>query len=272
MTHGTELLVEREGAVAHIWLNRPDVRNALTLQMESDFDRILDELESDPEIRVVTLRGKGPVFSSGHDLKEAAADYSKGVSPSGKPGHVPSLLRLWHFKKPIVAAVHGFVGPWPFIMLAHVDFILAAKGTRFSMEHARLGSEPPGGSPLVFHFPPNVWKKLIMMGGWLDAEQALSCGFVQRVVQLDALDAELAAWAQYLARVPPKQLETAKMAVHRQYELMGLAAMELVQNRVVEGGHGSVEDMEWFQGLGAKGLKRSLKERDAGFDDDVARV
>jgi enoyl-CoA hydratase/carnithine racemase len=272
VSHEPEILVERAGAVCHIWLNRPDVRNALTSKMEADLDEILTEIEIDEQIRVVTLRGKGSVFSSGHDLKEAAADYARGISPSAKPGRVPSLLRLWYFKKPIVAAVHGFVGPWPFIMLGHVDFILAAEGTRFSLEHARLGAEPPGGSPLVFHFPPNVWKKLSMMGGWLDADQAHHYGFVQRVVKADRLDDELEAWTDYIARIPPKQIESTKMAIHRQYELMGLATMELVQSRILEGGHGTPEDMAWFQNLAAKGMKESLRERDAGFDDGVAQV
>src|SRR4051794_25001818 len=108
--------------------------------MEEDLDRILTEVEVDPSIRVVTLRGKGPVFSSGHDLKEAAADYSQGLTPSTKPGYVPRLPRVWYFRKPIVAAVHGFVGPWSMLYLGYVDFVLATKGTRFSMEHARLGA------------------------------------------------------------------------------------------------------------------------------------
>jgi enoyl-CoA hydratase/carnithine racemase len=266
------LLTERDGDVLHVWLNRPDARNAWTAEMHHEFDRVLDEAEDDAGVKVVTLRGKGKIFSAGHDLKEVAGGYSSTGRPGGwDPHEVPHIRRPWYFSKPLIAGVHGYVGPIAFAMLTCCDFILAVEGTRFSFEQARMGGGAPGASPQVFHFRPGVWKKLLMMGGWMDAAQARDLHFVARLLADEpALDAELQRWAAQLALVPTKQLRAAKVGIHRQYELMGLAQMGLVQNR--ESGHGSPEDMKWFSTVMEKGLKEALKERDAQFDQEVSRV
>ena len=70
-----------------------------------------------------------------------------------------------------------------------------------------------------------------MTGGWLDAQRARDYDLVQAVVPSGGIDAELRRWTDHLSRIPPKQAQTIKAAIHRQYELMGLAEMELVRNR-----------------------------------------
>jgi enoyl-CoA hydratase/carnithine racemase len=266
------LITEKDGAVMNVWLNRPDARNAWTWEMHQEFDRCLDEAEDDEQVKVVTLRGKGSIFSAGHDLKEVAGGYATTGEPGGIPRHrLPTLERAWYFTKPVVAGVHGYVGPIAWVILSNLDFIIAVRGTRFSFEQARMGGGAPGGTPLVFHFPPNVWKKLLMAGGWMSAEQAHDLYFVSRVVDdMDALDDEVARWAQQLALVPAKQLRAAKIGIHRQFELMGIANMAAVQNR--ESGHGSAEDMKWFAEVEEKGLREALKSRDAGFDQHVSQI
>jgi enoyl-CoA hydratase/carnithine racemase len=266
------IVTEKEGPIYHLWLNRPDARNAWTAKMHWEVDRALDEAEDDPEVKVVTLRGKGKLFSAGHDLKEVAGGYATRGEPGGiDPHRVPAMERAWYFPKPIIAGVHGYVGPIAWNFLAHLDVVLAVEGTRFSLEQARMGGGAPGGTPLVLHFPPNVWKKLLMAGGWMDAQQAKEFHFVARVVaDEEALDREVRHWANQAALVPAQQLRAAKLGIHRQYDLMGLANMALVQNR--ESGHGSPEDMKWFTTVMDKGLKEALKERDAQFDQEVSRV
>jgi enoyl-CoA hydratase len=266
------LVLERDKQTLHIWLNRPDARNAWTAEMHHEFDRALDFAEDDPATKVVVVRGKGKIYSAGHDLKEVSGGYATEGKPGGwDPHEVPHVNRAWYLTKPIIAGVHGYVGPIAWHITSHFDFVLAVKGTRFSFEQARMGGGGPGGTPLTFHFPPMVWKKLLMFGGWMDAEQALDLNFVARVVEDEGeLDRELRRWAEQIALVPAKQLRAAKVGIHRQYELMGLANMELVQNR--ESGHGSPEDMKWFSTVMEKGLKEALKERDAQFDQEVSRV
>lgn len=265
------LLVNVDGPICEVTLNRPEVRNAWNALMHHEFDRMLDEAADDDDVKVVTVRGAGEVFSAGHDLKEVASGYASVGKPGGwDPHRVPQLPRAWYFHKPIIAGVHQYVGPVAMHALGTFDFVIAAEGTRFSFEQTRMGGGGNGGTTMVFHFPMRVWKKLYMMGGWMDAEQAREFHFVQRVVKREELDAEVRRWAEEICRVAQRQVQTAKEGIHRQYELMGLGNMELVQNR--NSGHGSKPDMEWFQKVMDVGLKAALAERDGGFDQDLARI
>jgi enoyl-CoA hydratase/carnithine racemase len=260
--------IKQDGPVLEITINRPNERNAVTFAMEEEIDNILLTATDDDSVRVVTLRGAGKVFSAGHDLKEVAARHAGG---SGSlPHRIPKLRRMWYFPKPIIAAVHEFVGPIAIDIIAHCDFVIAAEGTRFSFEQARMGAGIIYWSPMVFMFPMRVWKKLTMTGGWFTAEQGLKWDFVQRVVPREDLDATVRAWANEIALVPPQQTKSARTGIHRQYELMGLAAMALTQNAI--SGHGADVDREFFRRVLDGGVSKALKFRQTGADDSITQV
>src|ERR1700682_853151 len=122
--------VNQDGPVLEITINRPNERNAITFAMEEELDNLLHTATDDDSVRVVTLRGAGKLFSAGHDLKEVAEGYIKNAIPSGRDPHrIPKLRRMWYFPKPIIAAVHEFVGPIAMDLVAHCDFVMAAEGT-----------------------------------------------------------------------------------------------------------------------------------------------
>ncbi|MDB5584091.1 MAG: Enoyl-CoA hydratase/isomerase [Bradyrhizobium sp.] len=260
--------IKQDGPVLEITINRPDQRNAITFAMEEEIDDILLTATDDDSVRVVTLRGAGKVFSAGHDLKEVAGRHSTGTGSI--PHRIPKLRRMWYFPKPIIAAVHGFVGPIAIDLIAHCDFVIAAEGTRFSFEQARMGAGIIYWSPMVFMFPMRVWKKLTMTGGWFTAEQGEKWDFVQRVVPPEKLDETLRAWANEIAQVPPRQTRSARIGIHRQYELMGLAAMALVQNS--SSGHGADVDQEFFRRVLSEGVGKALSFRQTGADDSITQV
>lgn len=265
------LIVKTDGPICEITLNRPEVRNAWNAQMHADYDEALNEAADDDAIKAVTLRGAGKIFSAGHDLKEVAEGYATIGKPSGwDPHRSPQLNRAWYFHKPIIAGVHEYCGPIATRQLACVDFVIAAHGTRFSFEQTRRGGGNVVFDPMPLMLPLRVWKKLYMMGGWMDAEQALDLHFVQRVVAREELDLVVRRWAEQIALIPTRQVQVAKEGIHRQYELMGLANMALVQNQI--SGHGSAEDKAWFQDVIDKGLKEALKGRDDDFDQDIAKI
>jgi enoyl-CoA hydratase/carnithine racemase len=261
----------REGAVLEILLNRPAARNAVTFEMEDELTHVFNVAQDDDQVKVVTLMGAGRIFSAGHDLKEVATLFTGGPLPDGKDPHpVPQLRSLWYFTKPVIAGVHRYVGPIAQDLVANCDFVIAAEDTRFSFEQARMGAGVLGHSPLVFQLPMRVWKKLMMLGGWYTGEQALAWDVVQRVVPEERLADEVRAWAALAAAVPTRQTAAAKQGIHRQYELMGLANMGLVQNAI--SGHGSDIDVEFWQTVLDKGLKEALAFRDDEFDENVTRV
>jgi enoyl-CoA hydratase/carnithine racemase len=258
------------GGVLELVLNRPEVRNAINQQMENEWIAALDYAEDTEDIRVVTLTGSGPHFSAGHDLKEVAGILA-GEHSDAAFRRVPMLERSWYFKKPIVVGVHGYVGPHANHILCPADFVIAAEGTRFSFEQTRMGGGGAGGTILAFQVPMRALKKLYMLGGWFDAETALKWDYVQRVTPtVETMKAEVAAWADQLTKIPARQLATAKEGIHRVYELMGLLNVMGVQNKL--SGHGSTQDMSWFQTVQDKGLREALKVRDAQFSQDIAKI
>lgn len=266
------ILINRKGPVFEIVLNLPDSRNAITYLMEAEILLACRIAAADDDIKVITLRGNGKVFCAGHDLKEVASGYATVGRPAGKPYRLPGLFGMWYCPKPIIAAVHGYVGPMGIVdLLANCDFILAAEGTRFSFEQARFGGGNLSYSPIMFQLPPRVWAKMCMIGGWFDAEQATKWDFVQRVVPEDKLQDELDLWAEQIALVPLGQLTATKTNLHRQFELMGLANFALVQNQ--GSGHGlDTEDVEFFQMVAEIGMKEALKYRSEDVNTDMTRV
>jgi enoyl-CoA hydratase/carnithine racemase len=264
-------LVNHDGPVLELTINRPDARNAVTFEMEDELEKILGLARDDDDVRVVTIRGAGKVFSAGHDLKEVAEGYINEGRASGVDHNRPPNLRpWWYFPKPIIVGVHEFVGPIAQDLIAHCDFIIAAEGTRFSFEQARMGSGNIFWSPLVFRFPIAVYKKMMMMGGWFTAEQALKWDFVQRVVPREDLDKTVRAWADEISLVPPSQTTSGKCNIHRQYELMGLANMALIQN--AHSGHGDETDREFFRKVLSEGMKAALAFRQTDSDSAIAQV
>ncbi len=265
------LEVHVDKGIVDVVLNRPEKRNALTFQMQADFDQILKEAMVDDEVKVLMLRGAGKVFCAGHDLKEAADNYVEtGNFIAVDPYAPPSLRRAWYFTKPLIAGVHGFVGPRASMLLGNFDFIIAAEGTKFSFEQTRQSARGVGGEPLHMQLPMRVLKKLMMMGGWFDAEQAREFHLVQRVVPLDEVEYETRRWAEQLTLIPTEHVQVAKMSIHRMYELMGLVNMAAVQNKLV--GHlPTPENQEWWKEA-VTGVKGALTTRNEGFDDDIARV
>jgi enoyl-CoA hydratase/carnithine racemase len=265
------LEVEKHGAVLHVWLNRPEVRNAFNAKMHHELeDQLIDLVEDDDDIKVVLVRGRGKLFSSGHDLKEVATGYAT----TGKPGgwdqyRRPGPMKTWWCSKTIIAAVHEYVGPIAWNYLADIDFVLAAENTRFSLEQARMGGGSAGGTMLLYHFPPKVFKQMVMIGGWMTAEQAKDYGFVARVVSREELDAQAERFANEVAKVPLAQLRSAKANVHRQFEAQGYFTSF---TRNIETGHGGTEDKAWFQKVLSEGLKSALAERDAPFDETVSQI
>jgi enoyl-CoA hydratase/carnithine racemase len=271
------LLVKVDGPIVEVLLNRPDRRNAINFQMVREFNSMLADAKGDDSIRVVTVCGEGKVYSAGHDLndvREVAAAAERGERhPEVDPLIPEGLMPCWYFPKPLIAGVHSFVGPEALKTIANFDFVIAARETRFSYEQSRIRTSAPGGNPLVFLLPMRVWKKLLLLGGWFSAEQALDFHFVQRVVDEADLRAEVRVWAEQLAMMPPADVQVAKQGIHRQYELMGLADIALVQNRLPSGpleqGGGF-----WNQVGDSKqgGLRAAVVSRDTAAGRSISQV
>jgi enoyl-CoA hydratase/carnithine racemase len=263
--------------ILEIELNRPEKRNAITHEMQREIDEALDEAELDGDVKSVLFTGRGAVFTAGHDLNEQSSgkSFPDLTFPHAVPSVHPHFPRAWYFRKPMIAGIHGFVGAYGLALAGCSDFNIAATGTRFSTEIFRLGSSSPdiGWLPLYVQLPMRVIEKLWLLGGWMDAEQALQFQLVQRVVAPEDVRAEARRWAEQAALIPTDRFGHNKDQIRRSFELMGLANLPAALNRFgppidLAGGGGS----EFGQNVLELGLKEALRIRDAKFDPDVSRV
>lgn len=221
---------QHDEGVIELVLNRPDARNAFSHLMMAELDQALDESEIDDAVRAVVLRGEGKLFSAGHDLKEqmGGKQFHTQTFPHASPSTRPQLPRAWYFRKPLIGALHGYVGPYAFAIIACCDFNIAAAGTRFSCEVFK-GSYPYiDWLTLYMQLPMRVIEKLWLMGGWMDAAEALQFQLVQRVLPEEDVFEEALRWGLQAALISPEGFAKGKDKIRRSVELMGLNQLSAV--------------------------------------------
>lgn len=193
------LLVSVEGGVAAITLNRPEVLNALTIDLMIALRAALEQAAAADEVRAVLITGAGRSFCAGADLAAAAR-----IKPALKPDHMlrdyyhPVILLMRHMPKPVISAVQGSVAGAGMSLALAADLIIAGESARFLQAFSKIGLVPDAGSS--FLLPRLVGdlraRAMMMLGEPVHADQALRMGLVWQVLP----DAELAASARALAR------------------------------------------------------------------------
>jgi len=209
----SQVLVERQGAIQRIQINRPEKKNALTGAMYTAFAEAILAAERDPGVRVMLIGGAGDAFTAGNDLQDFLAH-----APGGGPRPQLDFLQVFsHATKPIVAAVHGVAVGVGTTMLAHCDLVYAAEGAKFSMPFVNLGLCPENASsfllPAILGYQRAA--ELLMFGEPFDAVKAREIGLVNAVVPLAELPATATAAAQKLATKPPASLRLTKRLMRR---------------------------------------------------------
>ena len=209
-----------ESGVARLTLDRPEVLNAVNLQMRDELWTAFEAFRDDPDARVLILRGAGSAFSAGADISEF------GTAPSYVESRRARRERdLWglllHLPKPIIAAVHGYALGAGCEMSLLCDLRVASEDARFGLPEVSLGYIPSAGGTQTLPriIPPGVALGMILSGDPIDAAEALRLGLVHRVVPGDELDAAAGAWARTLAEREPRALSYAKEAVLRGLDL-----------------------------------------------------
>jgi enoyl-CoA hydratase/carnithine racemase len=199
----TGLLVRRADGIATVSLNRPLVLNALNRQQRLDLAEALAALEADAAVRCIVLRGEGRAFCAGQDQKESAA-----FDAAAAHDRIEHYARLYdgirRLTKPIVARLHGPVAGAGFQLALLADLRIASDDTRMGMTELNIGSAAIMGSFLLRQVVgEGAMKRLVLLGEWVDAAQALSLGLVHEVLPAVALDARIAEVAAALAAKPP---------------------------------------------------------------------
>ena len=218
MTDYQTLIVEQDGPVALIRLNRPEALNALSNRLMDELGDALSGLEADDEVRCIVLTGSEKAFAAGADIKEMAAKtYAEAFRED-------FITRNWERaaqgRKPLIAAVAGYALGGGCELAMMCDFILAADNARFGQPEINLGVVPgAGGTQRLTRFVgTSKAMEMVLTGRMIDAAEAERCGLVSRVVPLAELIPEAMKAARAIAALSPIAVMMAKQLVNAAYE------------------------------------------------------
>ena len=210
-----ELVVTAGGTVATLAFNRPAKRNAITLEMWKALPEVLHDLASDPELRVLVVRGAGDeAFASGADISQFQQVRSDVASARRYSRITDAADRaLAAFPRPTIAMIHGFcVGGGLELALA-CDLRFASRTARFGITAARLGIIYGFASTrrLASIVGPSHARDILYSGRLVGIDEAWTMGLINRVCEPDTLEAQTYAYADRLAQQAPLSQRGAKL-------------------------------------------------------------
>lgn len=212
------LQVERRGPAAWLWLNRPEVRNALNDALMSGLTAQLKKLEREPEVRVIVLAGRGEAFCAGGDLSRMrqAAGMPRAKAKREAMRAAGFFYRIHTFPKPVIARVHGAAFAGGMGLAAACDLVVASEEAEFCLPEVRIGLVPATISPYIVRaLGEQAARRYILTGDRLDARGALRLGLVHECVAAAELDARVEKLAARLAQAGPRALARAKRLLAR---------------------------------------------------------
>jgi len=211
MSKDDVLLVERDGPVAILTLNRPDAMNALSRALRTALSDAFREIEANENVRVAVLTGAGRAFCAGFDLKELSE--GSGDAAETAANDLPEAMGA--FSGPVIGAINGHAITGGFELALACDVLVASSEARFADTHARVGLLPGWG--LSQKLPRLIGvsraKELSFTGNFIDADQACSWGLVNRVVEPESLRSACVELAHAMADCVPGVLEEYKALI-----------------------------------------------------------
>ncbi|HZY95978.1 MAG TPA: enoyl-CoA hydratase [Candidatus Cybelea sp.] len=222
----TEIKVAREGDVAVVTLNRPEKRNALSLQMMRELGAALAEIARDPQARVVILRGEGPAFCAGHDLRELV-ERDVEAYRTIFDACIKLMARITAIPQPVIAEVAKVATAAGCQLVAACDLAVASTEATFATPGVRIGLFC--STPMVALTRAIGRKRameMLLTGDAVDAPTALAWGLVNHVVAPDQLHAATLALARKIASSSGEIIGIGKAAFYRQIDLDQAGAYE----------------------------------------------
>jgi enoyl-CoA hydratase/carnithine racemase len=202
-----DVLLDWRPPIATVSMNRPDQRNAISYPMWGELSQVLNDLDSDPEVRAIVIAGAGEeAFSAGADIQDFEQYRSDSVKGRAYNEAVNGLLvTLQHLTTPTISMIRGFAVGGGCELAIATDLRIAAEGSRFGIPVARLGisvghQEMQG---LVNLVGKGNAMYILLSGRLLDAQEALRIGLVNQVLPADELEPYTYRLAEDIAALAP---------------------------------------------------------------------
>ena len=224
------VLTDRDGSLAFVTLNRPERRNALSLETLQELIDVFRGIGEDPAVRVAVLRANGPAFSAGHDIAEMTgrddAFYRRLFEVCTQ-----LMETIQSIPQPVIASVHGMATAAGCQLAASCDLVVAAAEARFATPGVKIGLFC--STPMVALSRAVGAKKameMLLTGEAISAADALAAGLVSRVVPAAELEATVRALAGRIASSSPFVVAIGKRAFYRQLQMPQPLAYDYAQD------------------------------------------
>jgi enoyl-CoA hydratase len=217
MSDFKNLLVTRDGFVATVQLNRPKVLNALNIDLMTELVDCLEALDQDSGIRAIVLTGSEKAFAAGADIKEMADATAVEMLTRDQFARWDRIRKI---KKPIIAAVSGFVLGGGCELMMHCDIIIASETARIGQPEILIGVMPGAGGTqrLTRAVGKGLAMEMILTGRQITAEEAMKAGLVNKVVPIEFYLEEAQKLAREIAEKPPVAVRLAKEAILKSFD------------------------------------------------------
>jgi enoyl-CoA hydratase len=254
--------------IRRITLNRPEKRNAINNGMRRELFAALEAADADDAVHATIIRGSGPCFSAGYDLKATAEEkpYYTAEGDGMWSRHVTEgWTRMWDLAKPVIAQVHGYAMAGGTELASACDLVYVAEDAQMGYPAVRFGVPD-------MHF--HAWflgmrkaMEMMITGKSISGLEAVEYGWANAAYPVEELEERVLEVAQQVATMPTDVVALNKRIVHRGMEIMGLrTAIRQGTEMCALGTH--TESMRLFvESTQKKGLTATLSERDGKFGD-----
>ena len=275
----SKVLYEKDGRIARITLNRPEVMNAIDDDLPQLLSQAVSRADQDPEVHVMILSGAGKAFCAGYDLTYYAEGASQNKVVQDMPwdpvqdyqfmwANTQHWMSMFRALKPVICKVHGFA------VAGGSDIALCADLTIMA-DTAKIGYMPtrvwgcPTTAMWVYRLGPEKAKRMMFTGDKITGREAADMGLVLQSVPEAELDQTVEALAQRMATVPVNQLAMQKMVINQTMEATLNQTQRLAT--VFDGiTRHSPEGMNFLARVDQVGWKQAVQERDNGSFDWTA--
>ena len=231
MVQTDHIVLEKDGDIARVWLNRPHKKNAVTVELLHRLDEIIAEVDNDPELRVLVLRGRENTFCSGFDLDELLANYV-GTTTAMEVAVLSAKVcdRLYSMNTPSVAVLEGHVTAGGFELMISCDFAIASEDALIGDFHIRRALF--GGAGPIYRLPRMIGirktKELMLTGKLLTGREAVDFDLINAAAPAEELDQLVEEFIAPIIDKSPFAMRLTKMTIDRglDADIQSLMVME----------------------------------------------
>ncbi len=265
------LLYETKNRKAYITLNRPEVLNAIDFNMPQEISQAVSLANSDPNVHVIVLSGRGRAFCAGYDLKAFA---EAGIGTQSKvwdpikdfqfmKQNTDYFTSLFKSLKPTICKVHGYAVAGGSDIALCCDLILMEKEAKIGYMPSRVWGTPTTAM-WVFRLGLEKAKAMLFTGDTITGIQAKEWGLVLDAVEGEKLDEAIESLAERIAGVPVNQLVMQKLMINQVADSMGINSVQVLAS-LFDGISRHSPEGRWFQKYAAEnGFHEAVKWRDSG--------